>query len=142
MILQPIERDSLARQHHGARRGEIEPLCPIDLRKGSHRPAAWWPFDLEHIAVDRLRIEIALADEEMDQLAARLPKAAERDERAGDRNAGFLLELPRGSGGGILIILYTALRNLPRAGVTIPPERATGMDQQDGQAVNVPKIEQ
>jgi hypothetical protein len=67
----------------------------------------------------------------MNYLPGLLTDGAQRKERPYGGDAGFLLEFPASSGQQVLSRFRYALGNGPCAGITCPPEGASGMGQKD-----------
>ena len=105
-----------------ASRVETEPAGAVHLRKGLRPARARRPFQLERVAPDRVRVEVALRGPGGDHLAALLPRGAQIGQLArGQRRARLLLELAPRAGLRVLVLAVLALRDRPRARVLAAP---------------------
>src|SRR5215217_5662096 len=68
--LERVEQGRLAQKDLLAGFGESEPCSPVDLGEGLEVAAPGRPFGLEHVARDRVRVEIAFERIGLDPLAA------------------------------------------------------------------------
>jgi hypothetical protein len=91
----PIQKIHLRRKDFRPRGFESEPPCAIHFRERLATPAPGRPFDIERIAHQVERIEVALSGERYDALPAPLAYLAEGPQHA-DRGPGTKLfpELP------------------------------------------------
>src|ERR1700722_2187717 len=104
------------------------PRGSVDLREFRHSPRTRRPFERECVALQRCRIEIALARPGGDGFGARLLVGAEIEKRARDRHAGFFKEFALGGGEEVFAFIGKALGNRPRAFILLRPEWAARMD--------------
>src|SRR5262249_59529962 len=73
--------------------GEAKPCSAMDFGKALTLPGARRPLDLEGVAAELSRIEVARARERVHDFAACLGHRAEREKRTSRRKAGLLREL-------------------------------------------------
>src|SRR5215217_5753370 len=130
---EPYQQLGLRRVELLARLLEAEPGGAIDLRKLLHPPRSRRPLDRERVAGDRVGVDVARGGVGGDDLAALLAHLAELDELGAGRQraAELLFELAQRARARIVAVLVLALRDRPRAGVLLGPERSAGMHEQD-----------
>src|SRR5262249_43731856 len=75
-------------------------------------------------------VEVAFERKSVHLLAALLPDASQRKQRARERRAEFLGEFASRRGLWVFASHALALGNRPGSGILVPPERAAGMHQQ------------
>src|SRR4051812_9902316 len=96
-----------------------------------HPATARWPFHLELVRHDALRIEVTLDRESFDDLAAGLTDHRKREWNRRQACAGLFGKFTQGGFGGGLVSLDLALGNHPRPGVLVAPEWPAGFDEQN-----------
>jgi hypothetical protein len=79
-LKQSIDENRLSLQDLPSRVGNSEPSRAVDFRKSPTASGAWRPFHLEGIAAEERGIPVALDGPSLNDLAARLPRLAERPE--------------------------------------------------------------
>src|ERR1700722_2267577 len=77
---QSIDENRLSLQDLPSRVGDTEPSRAVDLRKGLSATRARWPLHLEGIAANERGIPVAFDGPRLNDVAARLPSLAERQE--------------------------------------------------------------
>src|SRR5436190_575970 len=126
-----------------ARGRQVEPRRAIDLGVGAHASRAARPFQLEGVAADRARVEVALERPRAHELSARLPDLADVDRRTLRRRSSELLgELAPRRGERVLAGLVFALRQRPGARVPVAPERTAHVREQDLHRLAAPSVEE
>jgi hypothetical protein len=136
-----LERRHLTPDEPLASPVERHPLRAVDLGEAARPARSPRPLHLELVARDPRRVEVALAGEDDDALAARLAELAQLEDGAvGGGPAELLLELPQRHRQGLLAGLDLALGDRPGARVPARPERAAHvgeehLERSDGAAV-------
>ena len=100
-------------ENHLARPRDAEPFRPVDFGKRFLATAAGRPFHGERVALDGMRIAVALKGPCVNDLAALLLDRLEWNEGAGRFQARLLLELPLGGDEQILVGIRFALGDRP-----------------------------
>src|SRR5215211_948887 len=137
LLRQLGEKRLLISEDLGQRGVEVEIGDPVDLGKALPLAGARRPFGLEIIAAAIAEIQIGCERKGMHGLAAFLLDRVERHELAIGHEAGLLGELaPRA--GEEIARFHQPLRDRPRAGILLCPERTARMREQYLQAVLEP----
>src|SRR5215211_12547 len=135
---QPVEQGRLGGEELLTGGVDAEPACPVDLRELLGAAGARWPLELEGVARNRVRVEVALDRPSGDALAVALADLAELDRRPVGAGAAELLgELASRTRQRLLALLVEALRDAPGAGIAAREERTAWMDEQDFDALAV-----
>src|ERR1700730_1256330 len=127
---QPRDELGLTCQNLSSRFVGSKPGGTVDFRKGFLAPAPGRPFQLELVAAQLRRIEIAFKREGGHDLASGRNKIPERHELTIDTHPGLLFELPPCCRERILALGIFALRNGPGTEVLFCPEWSAGMDEE------------
>src|SRR5207247_8247019 len=104
--------------------------------------AAGRPFQLERVGSQARGVEIAFEREDGHDLAPGLHEVAERQAFALRARAGLLFEFALRHGERILGFGIFSLRDRPRAGILLGPERAAGVHEQNLEPGIAPPIEE
>lgn len=113
------------------RLGNGEPSSSIHFRKRLYASAMRWPFQIEQVASQRERIEIALQGESADDLAAALALGAERHQGSGWLDTCLFVEFPASCSLGRFALIIFAFWNGPRPKISLAPERTARMHKKD-----------
>src|SRR5262249_24818374 len=124
--------------------GEAKPCSAMDFGKALTLPGARRPLDLEGVAAELSRIEVARARERVHDFAACLGHRAEREKRTSRRKAGLLRELAlrRSQQIGVGSAVGQSFGAGPRSGVLLRPEPAARMGEQNLGALATASINQ
>src|ERR1700754_2502407 len=125
MLEQAVEKLALRREELAARRLQLEPVGAVDLGELDFAAAFGRPLHLECVAVECLRVEVALRRPGVDDFAGPLADRAEVDQLArvefGAALAELLVELPQRRSPRVLLTLDAALGDRPGAVVASRP---------------------
>jgi len=137
-----VQQRNLARQNLLSGERKIEPASAVDFGNLHHATAAPRPFDRDHIAAHRVHIEIALQCEGADKFSGTLTYLAERKERTVRLGAKLFLEFAPRRDFRILARVEFPFGDGPGSEISIAPEKSTGMNEKDVQAIAAVAVHQ